>query len=61
MSWHMWLKQINNAFEKGDWDAFDNLVEEYDYEFSDNEKAIDALDRFMNDPMVKMSLPAHWS
>lgn len=61
MTWQMWLKQINNAFEKGDWDVFDTLVEDYDLEFSDNEKAIDALDHFMNDPMIKRSLPAHWA
>ena len=61
MTYQTWIQQIDKAFEKGDWAAFDALVEDYDYEFSDNKKAIEALDRYMNDPMIKNSLPAHWA
>lgn len=57
MTWQTWMKQIDRAFEDGDWQGMANLIEEYDCEFSDNENAIGALDKYLADPIIRNALP----
>lgn len=52
-----WLTDIDAAFEDGDYAAMGDIIGDFIAEYEDDDKAMAALEYYLNDPAVQNDLP----